>query len=318
MLQFCDQPGYQPHVLQVVSSFQPRSFPWVWRLRKLGIRVVYAYTLAPEHPPNPLRRIFRQWTLRALYDQLDCLVVSTSVMKDFLSSLGTKTRILVIPNGVDLQRFRPASDQSEWDALRTRFGLKRNEQMITVVGAVHPRKGSDLLLEAWVHLAKRFPNAHLFLVGFRKDFTYPNLSVFHHRIEEAIAASGASERIHFPGFVRNVEDYYRASDVFVFPSAREGMPNAVIEAMASGLPVILTPFKGLSNDFGKSGKEYVLVDRDAESLASAVSNVLENPQMRMDLGQMARSWIERTMDLETVLDKYAELYRALNAQNWNS
>jgi glycosyltransferase involved in cell wall biosynthesis len=313
MLRFCQEPGYHPQVLQVVSSFQPRSLPWLWRLRKLGIKVVYAYTLAPQRPPNPVRRIFRQWGLRALYDQLDSLVVSTSVMKDFLLAVGSKTGITVIPNGVDLQRYRPAVDQSELAALRTRFGVKSNEQMVTAIGAVHPRKGSDLLLEAWVHVAKYFPGAHLFLVGLRKDHSYSDLTGFRQKIENCLTASGAPDRVHFPGFVENVEEYLRASDVFVFPSSREGMPNAVIEAMASGLPVILTPFKGLSNDFGRSGDEYLLVDRDSASLASAVSDVLENESLRKNLGHRARNWIENTMDLEKVLDDYAELYRSLVA-----
>ena len=312
LLNFCRQPDYRPDVVQVVSSFQPRSLPWITRLQKMGIKVVYAYTLATKLSPNPFRRVFRQWTLRLLYSRLDCVVVGSDVMKkDLTDSIGANARIEVIPNGVDLKRFRPAVSIAERAALRSALGLDDHHQMITAIGSVHPRKGSDLLLEAWVRLAKRFPDAHLFLVGLRKDVGYPDLADFRRKIEDLLASSEAAERVHFTGLVDNVPDYLRASDVFVFPSKREGMPNAVIEAMACGLPVVLTSFEGLSAEFGQPGREYLMVDRQAESIAACVTEVLENEQLATHLGHSARNCIKKTMDVELILDRYADLYRRL-------
>ncbi len=312
LLNVCRQPGYRPDVVQVVSSFQPRSLPWITRLQKMGIKVVYAYTLASKPTPNPIRRVFRRWTLGLLYNRLDCVVVSSNVMKkDLTDSFSAKARIEVIPNGVDLKRFRPAVNSAERRALRSGLGLDDHHQMITMIGSVHPRKGSDLLLEAWVQLTKRFPDAHLFFVGLRKYLGYPDLADFRRKIEGLLTASGAAERVHFTGLVDNVPDYLRASDVFVFPSEREGMPNAVIEAMACGLPVVLTSFEGLSEEFGQPSREYLMVDRQAESIAASVAEVLENEQMATRLGQSARNCIEKTMDLELIMDRYADLYRGL-------
>ena len=318
LLNVCRQPGYRPDVVQVVSSFQPRSLPWIMRLQKMGIKVVYAYTLATKRTPNPFRRVFRRWTLRLLYSRLDCVVVGSEMMqKDLIASVGTKARIAVIPNGVDLNKFRPAVSIVDRRALRSALGLDDHHQMVTMIGSVHPRKGSDLLLEAWVHLAKRFPDAHLFLVGLRKYLGYPDLADFRRKIERLLAASGAAERVHFTGLVDNVPDYLRASDVFVFPSEREGMPNAVIEAMACGLPVVLTSFPGLSKEFGKPGHEYLLVDRQALSIADSVAEVLQNKRLAAHLGQRARRHIEKTMDRELILDRYADLYRGLAAERRN-
>jgi glycosyltransferase involved in cell wall biosynthesis len=176
---------------------------------------------------------------------------------------------------------------------------------------VHPRKGSDVLLEAWVQLIKQFPQTHLFLVGLRKDLQYPNLNEFRIKLEKLIAASGASEFIHFTGTVRNPEDYLRASDVFVFPSMREGLPNAVLEAMASGVPVIITPFIGLSGDLGQSGHEYLLAERDPMALSTAIAQILEGKGLHAKLGNAGRSWVEKTMDLEHTLDRYAAMYHEL-------
>jgi glycosyltransferase involved in cell wall biosynthesis len=217
----------------------------------------------------------------------------------------------MIPNGVNLKRFHPAVDLNQRKALRSAFGLGDHHRMITMIGAVHPRKGSDLLLDAWVQLAKRFPEAHLFVVGARKDLIDPNLIDFRKKINALLAASGAADRVHFTGFIENAVDYLQASDVFVFPSLREGMPNAVIEAMACGLPVILTPFKGLSDDFGVPEKEYILAEHDGRSLSHAITKVLQHRELGLDLGLCARKWIERKMDLERVLDRYADLYHKL-------
>jgi len=186
-----------------------------------------------------------------------------------------------------------------------------SHKVITTVGSVVPRKGSDFLLEAWSCFAHRFPEAHLFFVGPIFDANHPELGDFRRKIEGLLAASGAADRVHFVGFIENVEDYLRVSDVFVFPSIREGLPNVVLEAMASGLPVVVTPFFGQSEDLGQPGQQYLLVERDPEALAAAIAEVLEEDGLRTTLGQRARRWVEETMDVERSLDRYAAFYRGL-------
>jgi glycosyltransferase involved in cell wall biosynthesis len=246
---------------------------------------------------------------------MDCLIVNNPQMQDQLRTLGVATRMEFISNGVDLARFRPARDADERRAARRSLGIVDDRRkIITTIGAVHPRKGSDLLLEAWVRLANRFPDAHVFIVGLRKDLSYPKLANFRRRIEQLAAASGAAERIHFPGLVRNVETYLRASDIFVFPSQREGMPNVVLEAMATGLPVLLTPFVGLAEEFGQAGREYLLAPRDAQAIAANLADLLENDGLRSELGEQARNWVRDHLSIETSLDRYASLYYELAAE----
>ena len=311
LLNFCTKKNYRPDVVQVVSSLQPRSLPWVLRLRRVGIPVVYAYTIPATLPSNPLKRAFRRWNLQTLYRQVDCMVVGSAAMRDLALDIGVKTRFEVIPNGVNLKRFRPARNKEERRSLRASLGVGENQKMITTIGAVHPRKGSDLLLEAWVHLLKQFPETHLFLVGLRKDLKYPKLDAFRSKLKALIAASDASDYVHFTGIVRNPEDYLRASDVFVFPSMREGMPNAVLEAMASGVPVILTPFIGLSEDLGRAGHEYLLAERDPAFISATIAKVLERGGLHDNIGKYGRSWVEKNMDLEHSLDRYAAMYQEL-------
>jgi glycosyltransferase involved in cell wall biosynthesis len=185
--------------------------------------------------------------------------------------------------------------------------------MITTVGGVMPRKGSHLLLEAWASLAAEFPNVHLVLVGPRKDLEQPGLKSFRNQLKKTINNSAAPERVHFTGLCENVEEYQRAADIFVLPSEREGMPNSVLEAMASRVAVILTPFKGLSHDLGTPGTHFLLCDRNAGDLSSALRQLLENPARRSELAGQAYHWVRETMRIDRSLDKYAALYHELAA-----
>lgn len=311
LVHMCQQSDSRPDVVQLLSSLRPRSAPWLMRLRRLGISVAYAYTLATELPPGVLKRTRKRWLLRFLYHQLDSIVVNNAVLRDLLLDLGVKTHIEVIPNGVNLKRFRTARNREERSALRSVLGVADKHRVITALGSVIPRKGSDFLLEAWIRLARKFPEAHLFFVGPVFDMNHSELGDFRRRIDALVAASGAADRVHFVGFVENVEDYLRASDVFVFSSLREGMPNVVLEAMASGLPTVMTPFMGLSEELGEPEHQYLLVERHPEALASAIARVLEEDGLRAALGERARLWVEETMDVERSLDRYAALYKRL-------
>jgi glycosyltransferase involved in cell wall biosynthesis len=195
--------------------------------------------------------------------------------------------------------------------VRAALGIEPRDMMITAVGAVIPRKGTDLLLAAWIRLAKRHPQAHLVVVGPRADTSNPELADFHRRLEVLIAACDAPERVHLTGKVDNVDAYLRASDICVFPSKKEGVCNAVLEAMASGVPVILTPHVGLPEDFGEPDQQYLLVERDPDALAAVIERLIENGELRSRLGRCGRRWVEEVMDLERTLDRYAVLYHSL-------
>ncbi len=311
VLRFCHKSGYRPHIIQLVSSLQPRSVFWMSRFKKLDAALVYAFTLPIKWPSNPIKRVIRRFTLRYLYRQMDCIIVNSRQLQDQMLELGVDSRIEFIPNGVDHQRFSAAQGTDEIREVRSSLGIDEGQMVIVTVGAVHPRKGSDLLIEAWGRLAQSFPNAHLYIVGLRKDLSYPKLSAFRERVQDLVAASGAANRIHFTGLVRNVETYLRASDIFVFPPQREGMPNVVLEAMASKLPVVLTPFTGLSKEFGLAGREYLLAERNAEALANTIAMLLKDKTLRAALGENAGNWTRTHLDINHSLDQYEALYREI-------
>lgn len=294
----------------------PRSAaPWIWRLRKLGIPVVSSCTMVQHLSQNPWRRLAQRVSFRLGMNLSDTVVASTSVMKQYLQDLGVTTPIEVIPNGVDLKRFSPVKTPTGRKRVRQKLQLDPEWDIILALGSVSPRKGSDILVEAFAMITKERPNTRLVFVGAKSKSESSKSTDFHQRLLHAIESTDARGRVLFLGLKSNVEDYLQAADLFVFPSRREGMPNAMAEAMACGIPVISTPFIGLSEDFGVPGSHYVLSNPDPVDLADEITRVFASPRFRDHLGNRARKWVERTQDLNGVLDRYTEIYRNLtNAQ----
>jgi glycosyltransferase involved in cell wall biosynthesis len=312
LVRFCCQPGYSPHVVQLFQALPHRSIPWIRRLRRRGIAISYAYTSPAKLQENSFKRLIRRLWFRELSRHIDCIIAVSAEMGRHVRALGLKSRVEVIPNGVDLSRFRPAlPDDPQRRRLRESLGLAESSPLLCTAGSVIPRKGTDLLLEAWGSLALQFPRAHLAIIGTRYQADDSEKGEFEKRITALLRASGAADRVHFPGYVNDIENYLRASDLFVFPPLKEGLPNVVLEAMASALPVILTPFPSLSEEFGQPGHEYLLVERRAEAIAAAAAELLRDEALRSALARQGRRWVEQKMDLNAVLDSYAELYRGL-------
>ncbi|HHH45322.1 MAG TPA: glycosyltransferase family 1 protein [Gammaproteobacteria bacterium] len=313
LLEYCRIPEYRPDVIQMVGPLKPMSMPLLRQLQDMGIKLIYAVTIAPPEPSKKkwFKRSHSRGDEAALFNLLDCIVTNNTPLRDFVQTTGVTTRIEVIANGVDLERFYPARSPADRDPLRTRLGIAPDDIMITSIGGISPRKGSDLMVEAWAQLAAEFPNLHLVLIGPRKDLEQPKLKKFRRRMEKSIRRSGAPGRVHFTGLVDNVEDYQRATDILVLPSEREGMPNAVLEAMASRAAVIMTPYKGLCSDMGEAGIHYLLSERNSGALATAVRQLVENPERRLELAVRGFERIRDTLSLDKSLDRYAALYHEL-------
>jgi len=287
------------------------SAPWIWRFRNRGIPTIGLCTMVGQYSKNPWRRIVQRVNRRFAFNLVDLVVASTSVMKRYLLDLGVSSPIKVIPNGVDLKRFTPVKTASDRTRLRHRLQLDPAWEIILALGSVTRRKGLDTLVDAFAKVAKERSNTHLLIVGDNVNPKSDNSAEFKKQLLRTIESTHAQGRVIFLGSKSNVEDYLQASDLLVCPSRREGMPNVVLEAMACGLPVITTPFIGLPEDFGVPESHYVLSKPSSTDLANDISRVLASPRFRDHLGKGARNWVERTQDLNEILDQYTATYRDL-------
>ena len=313
LLRYCHCQETRPDLIHLITASQ-YWLPYFFLFRRWGVPIVQSHTLLSALSSESWKRLLQRLFWRKLPFQLaDCVVTGSVVGRDSLRNIGVSTRLEVIPNGVDLNRFQPVASHLAQKSLRRRLGLDPNGELLLFVGTLTERKGVDVLVDAWGLIAQKRPRAYLVLVGPTAEELRPEMrsTDFKTRIETAIASSGAVDRVITTGQVENVEDYLQAADVFVFPSRREGMPNVVLEAMACGLPCILTPFLGLPAEFGNPGEHYMLVERISEALAQATITLLENPQRMQQLGCQSLKWIEMHADIECSLDQYANLYREL-------
>lgn len=303
--------GRTPDVIQLLD-LSGWSLPWLLKVRRLGVPLIYTHTMIPK-PSETVSRL-KGFHHRRAKDCMDCIVVSTGVMRDSLRERGFQGRVEVIPNGLDLTRFRPLGSESKMKAARKQLGLDTEAELIVFVGGfLNERKGLDVLADAWQILARTRPRANLVLVGprFNRLRGKEEQIAFADRVQTSLDASGARDRVVFTGSVSNVENYLQVADVFVFPSRREGMPNVVPEAFGCGAPSVLADFLGLSSEFGVPGREYVLAERTPEAFADAISSLLDDRARRQALSEQGRDWVERELNVEDSLDRYVELYREL-------
>jgi glycosyltransferase involved in cell wall biosynthesis len=310
LAQQCRQPGGAVDVIQLLN-LDLLAAPWLQQLRRQGIGLVFTHTLLGELSAKGLKRQLQRVHRRLPLQLVDRVVVSSSAMRERVQELGVTTPVTVIPNGVDTERFAPPANEAEKQALRRRLGLDTGWDIVLAIGPIIPRKGTEALVEAFVSLCRRHPRAHLLLVGPRHDLARPDLASFRRRLQQSIDGGAAQARVTFTGAVSNVEDYLKAADILAFTSRREGMPNVVPEAMATGLPVLMTPFIGLPQEFGRAGVHYVLSDWEQQRLAADLECLLTSVQMRQQIGEAGRRWVQQTQDVPYSLDAYAELYREL-------
>lgn len=202
-------------------------------------------------------------------------------------------------NGVDVQRFTPGASD-----VRDRLGLPRQAPVVGFVGRLTRDKGLPELIEAFETILKAEPEAHLLLVG------------WFDAAEDALSAGLRARilnhpHIHCTGFVADTAPYYRAMDLMVLPTWREGFPNAVLEAAATGIPVITTLCTG-SRDSVVSGVTGLLIPPGChEAISEAALRLLRNPELRSRMGQAARAWVAEHYSIERVLGMATAFYKSM-------
>lgn len=260
----------------------------------------------------------RGWLQRQVFLGADAVISISTPMSDAYRATDLDAEKLVeMPQGVDVERYRPASPE-ERRALRERLGLAPEGALLVCVGAIFHRKGSDIVVEAFERLAAERPDLRLVMVGM-DDTTWDPVELsdetrFCLDLKARLAEGGLADRVRFTGVVDNVEDYMRAADLFVFPSRKEGFGTVMVEAMAVGLPCLVSPIDGIAATVFQTAEQGVIVpEEDPGRWASEIAALLDDPARAARMGAAARAAAERRYSFERVADIYEALYRALLA-----
>jgi glycosyltransferase involved in cell wall biosynthesis len=235
--------------------------------------------------------------------------ISPGMTARFRASRIPLAKVREIPNGVDLDRFRPPHSAAEVANLRAELGLPAGRPIIVSVGFFSRDKAPHVLFEAWRRLADR---PYLLFIG----STNPAHVEVDSGIVRAIKDEIRTARLeHCVGFVEDtdrVEEYLRASDVFASASRREGLPNALLEAMASGLAIVACRIEGVTTSLIRDGETgFLFPPDDPNALAGRLALVLGDQRLRGRLGAAAREAVAAGLGIHMVAAKYLDLYREL-------
>jgi glycosyltransferase involved in cell wall biosynthesis len=295
---------------EVVMFFGPDGgLPHAWTLLPLmhacGKRTFTRMMLLNASDPIGLKRRRFGW-IRLMPYRLHHGVISlsTALSKSYRSVFGSEDRLVCIPNGVDITRFRPLDAETR-DALRLELGLDPRLLYCATVGRLSIRKGIDTLIDAWCHVVRLRPDARLVLIGPERD---EHRNVEDRKclkdIKEKVSAHGIGDTIVWTGRTDSVERYLQCADVFAFTSRREGCPNALLEAMACGLPIVTTEIQDITTDLVTDGQDALMVQQDADAVASALLSLIDNAALRCRLGAAARRRAESEFAIEITARRY--------------
>ena len=292
---------YRPHI---VHSRNWGAIEAIFAARLAGVPV----TIHSEHGYEiemlkglPLRqRLLR----RAAYALADSTFTVTRELRDFHARQAriSPGKIRVIHNGVDTQRFSPGRDTR----LRERLHIPPQRLVIGNVGRMVPIKDHGTLLRAVELLVASGVDAHLLLIG-----SGPLLEAHRAYVR---ASRTIADRVYFAGSCENVPEMLLAMDVFVLPSICEGMSNTLLEAMASGLPVVATRVGGNSEvvDEGRTG--WLVLPGNAKELSERLQYLSLNRERIQEAGLAARERAIRQFSLERMVADYQNLYLELARQ----
>ena len=230
-------------------------------------------------------------------EKASCLHALTKAEAEDYRRFGCTSPIAIIPNGVSVpERLTSAEFLSQHPALK-------GKRLFLFLGRIHFKKGLDLLIRSWRQIILRWPDAHLILAG-------PDFEGTQAEISKLIEEQGVGNHVDFTGMLQGDLKWsaFAAAECFVLPSYSEGLSISVLEAMAVGLPVIVSEQCNLP-EVAEFEAGWV-IPATVESLQNALTAVLENsPKSNAAIGQRGRDFVSRRYNWAHVADQMVEIYR---------
>lgn len=250
----------------------------------LGIPLIVSERTDPRH-----HHLGRQWRSlrRMLYPKASAVVVQTPGVCEWMQNVMPNTRIVTIPNPA-----RIAVSQNKESFV---FSSAHN---IVAVGRLSHEKGFDILIKAFAHGAKAFPEWNLTIFG--DGAARPSL-------EKLVTQLALGDRISLPGIIKEPMEALSSADIFVLSSRYEGFPNSLVEAMVCGLPVIASDCQSGPRELIDNGFNGILVNpANIREMAKALRSLMLNESLRRTLGMKARE-VKSRFDSAIVLGLWEDL-----------
>jgi glycosyltransferase involved in cell wall biosynthesis len=240
------------------------------------------------HMHAPVSELSRP-TLWGLRHASAVFAVSESVRGDLINLGLDAQKIFTIHNSVDAHHFDPDKKLDSRASIREQFGIPKHARIAGIAARMNPWKGQHELIGAVALLRETFPDLHVMILG----ADVPEVRAqFEHRAREG----GIADRVHFGGYQKDVRPFLHEFDLFVHPSYGEPFGLAIAEAMAMRKPVIACGTGGVPEIITHGRDGWLVEERSTEAVATAITTLLNNSELRRQLGACAR---------ETVRDRFS-------------
>ncbi|MCZ7403143.1 MAG: glycosyltransferase family 4 protein [Candidatus Methanoperedens sp.] len=234
-----------------------------------------------------LQYVFLKPIIKKVWSEAGAVIANSKGLKELALKTSPNQEISVIYNGIDTSEFKPDFNKTD----------NSHHLRIVCVSRLIKRKGIKYLIEAIGKLKDKSIKLNLVGEGNQEE-----------ELKKLSKNLGISNMIEFKGYIghEKITEIYKNCDIFILPSMNEGMSNALLEAMASGLPIIVTATGGTSELLERNG--VVVPIGDSSAIAQAISELMDNPEKRRRMGIKSREIAER-MEWKAVGDAYFRLYR---------
>jgi glycosyltransferase involved in cell wall biosynthesis len=231
------------------------------------------------------------------------MVLNDGMVQEAIDAGFDRNRLLWMPNPVDTAEYAPC-DSERRRHLRERFGIPQQSPVAVFVGRFAPEKEIHSLIRAFASVAAVRPDSRLALVGDGQ---------LRSELEGLAATAGVADRIIFPGAQPSAEvcQWLQASDVFTLVSRREGLPVSLIEAMATGLPAVVSDIPGTAQLIVDGTHGFRVPVRDEKAIATALGDLFGNALLRAQFGAAARPVVVDKFSTSRVLAEYERLFNEL-------
>ncbi|MBN1493547.1 MAG: glycosyltransferase family 4 protein [Candidatus Omnitrophica bacterium] len=241
-----------------------------------------------------------------LFNLFDSFItISSPLTQRCLDAGFSKNVVIQIPQGVDTNKFCPVVNTDKKMKLKKQYGIHPDVKVILFVGAIIERKGIGDLINVWRDIQDKDHKICLLLVG---PYDFKDNQDFIETIKKKIEKQRLNVRLI--GRVENVEEYMKLSDIFVFPSRLEGFGNVIIEAMACGLPSVVSEMNGVAYDtIDDKNNGYIVKNRT--DMKRRILELLRLEETREAFGTSAREKAKKVFDFNIIAYKYQSLYESL-------
>ena len=296
--------------IMLAMSYNYASVPTNYLLNILGKPTIALHTMAVNYNlPGFKGQLIKFLSILGLTSH-QYAISSTNYLKDNIANVGfPQSKIEVISNGVDLNRFQPLPSANQRVSLKKDLELK-GEFNALFVGLKSPRKGVLPLVKAWkIYKDQYNGRGNLVLVGPERRETSALEGFYKEWDKETKDAENYN--IELLGSKSNIEQYFRTCDLFVFLSNLEGLPNVLPESMACGIPILMNPYEGFSEEVAKPGKHVYLTSREPEQIASDLNLIINDKVTLEKQSTEGLKWIRKMHDVEVSLDKFSSFFKRI-------